>query len=178
MKGYKMSNRNRPVTARKNRMWTTTRVTLTIAAIGTAGQQISNLGATLESTLGRQLARGDTLAHIFVKGIWRTDAAATEEVTGAQLGIGIYAAAVDAADFPNLATHLGNWQLHDARVFQIGTTDVAVPHQLGGVDIESGGQRVVPAPGFTAFLVGQIDNAPSTGNLVFDGSVTCLWLYP
>ena len=174
-----MANRN-VRTPRKTRLWVTSRAVVTLVAVGQAGQAQFDLSAGFITKTGRELTKGDTLAHSWIKGHWSLNIVGTPTVRSmCCLAISFEPRLIDAIDFPNIAAHDGDLQLHDARVLQEGVAagDVMLPPQLAAVDIESSGQRSVPAGGnaYSLFLNSQITNIGG-GQVSFLGSVTTLWL--
>ncbi len=174
------NTRTRTTTPRKNRVWTTSPIDLAISAGGTAGQQFDVVSSSFIAKVGRALARGDTLAHSWLKGVWTQSAAGDSSFERLYLGLGFYPTQIGASEFPDLSDHDGDWQMHDARGFREGVTVQAVfiPSELAAVNIESAGQRMVPRSGddYRLSMVGQSDNNPSAGSFEFSGALTLLWL--
>ncbi len=151
-----------------------------ISLAGVPGQRSNSLGAVAEAKLERALGPGDTLSHSWVKGYWRQTVIGDLSRVQMTLGIGFYTSGVDNGDFPDLARHDGDWQLHDARSLQepIVANDPLVPRELAILDLESRGQRTIPRGGdsYRLFLVVQASQVASAGVWELHAAVTCLWL--
>jgi len=172
-------NRNRIVTARKNRVWSATPFTLVLTAVGVAGQQRAFLSTALETTLGRSVRKGDTLSRAFLQGTIRQSAAGDVSFqVNMSVGIGWYAASIDAQDYPDVQSHEGDWPLHGVASFgepaAIGM--VNGPGGGGAYSWESKAQRTAPGTGFTLFCVMQTNTVPSAGTYVFEGIFNGLFL--
>ena len=167
-------------TPRKERLWTTATVQLTLSSAGVAGSNSNNLSTPFVTKAGRQLLKGDTLAHTWLKGVWTQSAAGDSSRERVHLGILFHPTGLDAIDFPDLSVHDGDLQLHDSRGLRepLVIQDPMVTPQMATVDIESAGQRMVRASGAatTLSIVGQTVVAPSAGSFEFTGACTCLWL--
>ncbi len=162
---------------RKTRLWTTEFVN---ESPGASPSQ-ENLSTEFRTKTGREHLPGDTVAHLYVKGLWSQSAAGDSSAEELGIGIGFYPSAMDAIDFPSVLDHDGDWVLHDVRGFIEPTTlqTPLVPIQLAAVDIESRGQRTVPRGGSAYslwFVTESFNGAPSSGSFEFRGAVTILWL--
>ena len=137
------------------------------------------MGVAFRAKTGRSFLKSDTLGHIWIKGVYTSVAAGDGSPVHFCMGVGFFASGIDNADFPDLDSHDGDLQLHDARglLENLLTTRSLEPPELALVDIESAGQRTVPAGGtaYELFTVLQAVEAPSQ-TVTFVGSFTQLWL--
>ncbi len=172
---------------RKERVFVTTEIalTLTAASTSTASQQVSNqMTSDLENRLGRT-ARGVTIARIWVNGIWFTNAIVTTPVVmGLSMGIGIFTQNADAADFPDLAAHQGDWMLHHTwRLTDRGaaTTSPTLlfpqdsPGNSSGFGLDNRSMRKLSKVSEDLYIVIQKDIATEE-NIQLHCDVTCMWL--
>ena len=170
----------RVVTPRKRRGWTASDVTLTIGAGGQAGQQRNTIGVNFRSKFDRDFMPGDTVGYSWLKGLWSQSAAGDSSREHLYLGLGFATTGAIASDLPDLTLHNGDLQLHDGRGLKEPTTlqTPMVPIQLATIDIESAGQRKVPAGGaaYELNLYGASQNSPSAGSFEFTGVLVILWL--
>jgi len=175
-------NRNRTVTPRKKRMWTTDAFQISLTA-GTGGPGSGILtNVTGEYTLGsgRMVGQGLTAAHVFLKGFLRNAAASSPIPFTVCSGLAVFSENIDALDMPKIAIHEGDWFLHDGRTVRepTGTQIFPQPEHLIGAfyDLESRAQRKLPRRDSRVFFYMEKD--VSTENAVaFDFVVTILWLY-
>ncbi len=175
-----MSNRNRPMTPRKSRLWVSSQVTLPLTGTGPGGQVgVPQLGVDFKTKVDRNFVKTDTLAHVWARGTWSGNITGTATVFPMMFfGIGFYATLSDNADFPDLALHSGDWQTHDARALReaLVANEPYLPTELSAVDIESSGQRSAPGnTGFELFTVAQ-STATGGGTQTLRLAVTALWL--
>jgi len=164
---------------KKNAVWTTLNLQLSPGAAVVA----SDISDTFTAKVDRELSPGDTVSHIWVKGVWTQSAAGDSSKELLAFGIGFYPRATDAIDFPAVIDHTGDWVLHDARGFiePLTLQTPMVPQQLATIDIESRGQRSVPRGGaaYSLFAVAASRNGvPSAGAFELVAAVTILWLVP
>ena len=179
-----MTTRNRA--PRRGRVFTTTQVSLTLVAgdISTASQQSTNqMTSDFETRTGR-LARGVTVARIWIRAFYFTLAVITApSLAQYSLGMGIFTQGIDNGDFPDVDGHVGDWMVHDARTL----TDLAistaptplVPNDGSGagssVVIDNRSMRKLPRVSDDLFLV--LQKASTTeDNIQFRAAVTVMWL--
>ncbi len=174
------TTRARVSTPRKERVWTSSQVQFALSVAGQPGTAFLDLGGALVAKLLRSLSKGDTISHLWVKGVWTQSAAGDSSREFLALGIGFFTTDLLTTDMPDLFTREGNLPLHDVRGLRepLALQDAMVTPQLATVDIESSGQRTVPysGPGVQLRMYAQTLNAPSAGSFEFTGAVTCLWL--
>jgi len=174
-----MTQRNRPITPRKKRIWTTSNLSLSISSSGAGGQVASTaLRTDLFAKLGRDIAPC-TLAHVWAKGAWRQSAAGDSSFEFLGFGITtIYPVGISVSTIPDLLSHDGDWQTHDVRAFREGITTQSpmIPGELAVIDIESSGQRRITRATDDVFVVARSLNTPSAGSFELQLSVTALWL--
>ena len=176
-----MTTRNRVVTPRKARIWTSWCVSLNVSFGGQGNGDLDTTpGLAFEVKTGRNLLRSDTLAHTWIKGLWSASAAGDSSQECLYLAVGFMPRLTDAADVPDLEAHDGDWQLHDGRSFlhPVTTQTPMIPIQLATIDIESAGQRTAPATGnaYQLFVYAQSKNTPSSGSFECRIAATQLWL--
>jgi len=175
-----MTQRNRPMTPRKTRVWNSWGAALSLTASGSAGQQSDTApGASFLSRTGRNFLKSDTLAHTWVKGMWFSNAAGDGTSLTCLFGIGFFPSLIDDGDFPPLTAHPGELPVHDTRALlenTVAKTSLNTP-QLATIDIESGGQRSSPSSGtsFQMFVYAETIETPSTATTLLI-AVTQLWL--
>ena len=173
-------------TTRKRRLWTTQRqiLTNTAASVGVVGQESFDLGAAFETASGQQLTQGVTVAHTYIRGILHQDAATTAVNLMWALGLGIFTSGIDDADFPDVASHAGDWLLHEAKIIQEPTSGTINPYSVNGsgsnnggvVRLESRGQRKILRRDETLWVVIQKDTVTEQ-DMVSDLVFTVLWLF-
>jgi len=174
---------------RRERMFTTTEVALTLVAgnAGGASQQATNqMTSDFETRSGRS-ARGVTIGRIWVHGMWFTLAVvSTPTLMGLSMGMGIFTGGIDVGDFPDLATHTGDWMLH--RTWRLTDRASATtfpiplePQQGGGnssqIAIDNRSQRKLGRTSEDLFLVIAKDIATEE-NIQLHVDVTVMWLLP
>jgi len=183
-----MRTRRRPTTPeRKDRMFVTTEVALTLVAANqsVASQQLTNqLNSDAESRAGRS-SRGMTVARIWVRGFYFTLAVVTTPVViGVQLGVGIYPSGIDVGDFPNVAAHAGDWMLHDTRRLHDSASLTVAPTLLEPQEVATGGavldldnksMRKIRKANDELFVVLQKDGVTEE-NIQFHADFTVMWL--
>ena len=163
----------------KERLWTATRMEFAVSVAGVAGTIFNpNLGLAFRAKTGRNFLRSDTVTHTWVKGVWTQSAAGDSSRETLHFGIGFFTPAIDAVDMPNLFDRDGDLLLHDGRGFREPTVlqTPMVPQQLATIDIESKGQRSVPATTTELLFFAQCQEAPSAGSFELQVAVTQLWL--
>ena len=172
---------------RRERVFVTTEIALTLTAAGTstAGQQISNqCTSDLESRTGRN-ARAVTIGRVWVTGLWFTTAVVTTPVLiGLSLGMGVFTQSTDVADFPNVASHLGDWFVHrtwrltDRGAATVNPTPLQpedAPGNSAGFQIDNRSQRKLGRFSNDLFLVIQKDIATEE-DIQFHSDVTVMWI--
>ena len=180
-----MRNRNRISVPKREPVFTTTLISLTLVAanISVASQQANNqVTNDLETRLGRT-ARGATITRIWVRGVYHTLAVVSALVIGDyQIGMGVFPEGMDAGDFDDLASHEGNWMLHDSRTLADTSSVTTFPILLVPANVESGSavnldnrsQRKLERKGDDLWFVMQ-KSAATEENIQFRGTVTVLW---
>ena len=171
-------------TPRKARLWTTRTIALAMTVAGAAGQKSSDLSDAFTDKVQRNLQPSDTLAHTWIKGLWKQSTVGDLSPMQCAFGIGFYPSAIPQANLPDLLAHDGEWQTHDARtLLELPATTVLagsplLPEQFSFIDVESAGQRSVPRGGaaYSLFAVGAIGNTASGGVIELVATVTALWL--
>jgi len=183
-----MTMRNRRVVApRKGRFWTTATTTLTLAAaaVGGASQKSFIISSVFVTNTGRNVYNV-TLSRLFLRGLYHTIAIVTTPVVvGVTLGVGVFAQNIDDIDFPNLASHAGNWMLHDVRQLREREAGNAVPNPMeptgtlagSNVDLVGSSMRKIGNVQDVPFLVLEKDVATEE-DILLKVSITALWLLP
>ena len=74
-----MANRNRTLTPRKTRLWTSGGISILMT---TPGVQVgdNSMGIAFTTKTGREFQKSDTLAHTWLKGHWSLNVAGTRTV--------------------------------------------------------------------------------------------------
>ncbi len=157
---------------------------MSLVAAGVAGQIFTaSPGTAFITKTGRNFLQSDTLAHTWVKGSITQNSSGDGTGVSLSLGFGFFPKQTDAADFPDLSAHDGDWQLHDIRSLIETSTATGsgkaplLPTELATVDIESAGQRSVPTAGdvYSLFCMAQVSALPSS-TIDYHVSFTQLWL--
>ena len=177
-----MRNRGRkvPQTPRKDRQWVTSESTLSLVAAGVSGQQINAvMGNDFEAALDRRLRKGDTIRRVYVTGyILNSTAIPVTEGNFVELGLTVARDAIDAGEFQDVGTHIGDWMAHKIIPIRgsgvIGTT--VDSREDGFFEFESEGSRTIPAIGQRPTWVGQLNTTPSSGAIEVTFYTTILWL--
>ncbi len=181
-----MTMRHRPRIERKDSVFTTSSMTFTLPAAATTvatGGLVSgdDPSDVFEARTGKSL-RNATVARIWLRGLWVTIAAVTTPVIGNYfLGAIVLTEKVEDVDFPELATHAGDWMLHDARTL-LESTGTA-PVQLrpingpGGamVDLDNRSKRLIRRDTDKLFIAAA-KSVATEEDIVFRGQVTVMWL--
>ncbi len=168
-------------------MFTTTNVAFTLVAgdTGVASQESNiSISSDFETKSGRSL-RGVTLARLWVRGLYFTQAVVTTPVVSSYfMGVGIFTQGVDDGDFPNLETHDGDWMLHDARVLidtSVSTDANALnpeaPAAGSNVVIDNRSMRKIMRDTEAVFVVMQ-KGSVTEDNILWKGEITAMWLLP
>ena len=175
-----------PRAPRMEKLFTTTEVALTLVAgnISITSQQSTNqITSDFEARSGRQ-ARGITPIRQWVTGLWFTQAVVTNPVViGLAIGMGIFSSGIDSQDFPDLATHTGEWFYHRTwRLTDRGIT-TSQPTLLTPSDNPANGSsfshdnrtgRKIQRVSQELFLVIQKDVATEE-NIQFHADITVMW---
>ncbi len=180
-----MRNRNRRLAPapRRERVIVTTEVALTLVAgnINEASQQVTNqVTNDLEARLGRT-ARNATVGHVWVNGLWFTQAIVTTGVLiGLNFGMGIFSAGMDAGDFPALQAHVGPWFVHRnwRLIDRVSATAIPTPldpDEAAIIDIDNRSMRKLGRVNDEVFVVIQKD-VVTEENIQFHSDVTVLWI--
>ncbi len=175
------TTRTRVVTPRKQRLWVSSFIQLSLTAAGVAGQAVSSIMlANFLSISGRTVKKGDTISRLYVAAdVVQTLASAnTVFANNITFGIGWAPELTDAADFPDLEFGLGDWQLHKELSFVEpgAAAPVLGPGSGGHYEFESKAQRSAPGTAFAPFMVAQARLAPSIGVYTVNLKVRALWL--
>ena len=180
-----MTTRNRA--PRRERVFTTTEIALTLAAgnVSGASQQISNqMTSDFESRTGRT-ARDITVGRVWITGLWFTLATVTTPVLiGLALGMGIFTEGIDAGDFPDLQSHQGDWFVHRTWRLTDRTSATANPTPLdpddnvgnsASISIDNRSMRKLGRQSDDLFLVITKD-VVTEENIQLHCDVTVMWL--
>ena len=172
---------------RMDRVFTTTEVAMTIVAgnISVASQQFSNgMSSSFETRTGRSL-RNATVGRVWVNGLWFTLAIVTTPVLmGLSMGMGVFSAGMDLGDFPDLATHRGDWMLHrtwrltDRNAATANATPLEPQHgseNSASIAIDNKSMRKIRRESDELFIVVQKDIATEE-NIQCHVDVTVMWL--
>ena len=182
-----MTMRNRrPQVPRMAKVFTTTEVALTLVAanISVSSQQLTNQMTSDYESLTGKAARNVSVGRVWVTGLWFTLAVvSTPVLMGLSMGMGIFTQNTDAGDFPDLATHKGDWFLH--RTWRLTDRGSATanptplqpedsPGNSSGFGIDNRTGRKIPRQSDDLFLMIQKDIATEE-NIQLHCDVTVMW---
>jgi len=172
---------------RRGRLWTCDFIELNLAAgsVGNGSQEASFQPATtyrartgLAGSFG-----GVTVGRVFMKGWWTQEAVATTPVWGSYtVGMGFFPSRLLDTDFPDLASHDGDYFLHDCRALleAEATNDVLFPRVTAagsGLDLDNRSMRKAGRQDDQLFVVAQ-KSVVTEQQVSLRVAVTVLWILP